>query len=430
LVDWAYDGIWLGLQGGKDVVDEAVEICEEHDIKLNGVWCQDWEGINMTCQGKQLFWNWEYDGELYPDLPEYIEELNEKGVKFLGYINPYLNDCAPLYKEARENDYLLKTSEGTILCDDSTPENCFGILDLSNPEAFEWIKSIIKENMIDIGIDGYMCDYGEYTPIDIRTKAGIDPEAFHNQYPFLWAKVNYEALKETDTLDKVTFFMRSGYSHSSQYTPIIWAGDQLVTWSVHDGLCSVIPAGISLGLCGIGYFHFDIGGFHSLAGQERSKEIFLRWTELAAFSVIMRSHEGIKPWDNWQYDSDEETLAHISRMVDIHVKLKPYLTHASEIYQKRGIPIMRACFLHYDDPELYDLKYQFLLGRDLLVAPVINPNQNVWEVYLPEDDWIHLWSGERMQNGWVTVEAPIGKPPVFYREQSEFKDLFQDLCDT
>lgn len=429
LVDWAYDGIWLGLQGGKDIVNEAIEKCNKHNIQLKGVWCQDWEGINMTCQGKQLFWNWAYDGELYPDLPKYIEELNEQGIKFLGYINPYLNDCAPLYKEAKEKDYLLKTSDGTILCDDSTPENCFGILDLSNPNAFEWIKSVIKENMIKIGLDGYMCDYGEYTPLDIITQSGIDPEAFHNQYPYLWAKANYEALEETDTLDKVTFFMRSGYSHSSKYTPIIWAGDQLVTWSIHDGLRSVIPAGLSLGLCGVGYFHFDIGGFHSLVGQERTKEIFLRWTELATFSVIMRSHEGIKPWDNWQYDSDDETLDFIARMVDIHVAMKPYFIQASEIYQEKGIPIMRACFLHYDDPELYDLKYQFLLGRDLLVAPVIEPNKDKHKVYLPEDSWIHLWSDEQVKSGWITVDAPIGKPPVFYRAQSEYKNLFNKLKD-
>jgi alpha-glucosidase len=428
LVDWAYDGLWLGLQGGKEFVEKAIEICKEYKIKLNAVWCQDWEGINMTCQGKQLFWNWEYDDVLYPNLPSYIKVLNDKGIKFLGYINPYLNNSGSLYKEAKQKGYLIKTEHGEIFYDDSTPENCFAILDLSNPDAFEWIKSIIVNNLINVGLDGYMCDYGEYTPINIKLHSGIDPEAFHNQYPVLWAKVNYEALKETNSLNNVTFFNRSGYTHTSKYVPLMWAGDQLVTWSVDDGLPSVIPAGISLGLCGIGYFHFDIGGFHSLMGQKRTKEIFLRWTELAAFSIIMRSHEGIKPWENWQYNSDEETLYHLSKMVKIHVKLKPYFQNCSEIYQKRGIPIIRPCFLHYDhEPILFDLKYQFLLGKDLLVAPVIKPNQTEWKVYLPEDNWIHLWTDERFSKGWITIGAPIGQPPVFYRTTSRYKELFEEI---
>ncbi len=428
LVDWAYDGLWLGLQGGKEVIEKAIKICKEHKIKLSAVWCQDWEGINMTCQGKQLFWNWEYDHKLYPDLPNYIEELQKKNIKFLGYINPYLNNLGSLHKEAKKKGYLIKNFEGEILYDDSTPENCFAIIDLTNPEAFEWIKYVIINNMIKIGLDGYMCDYGEYTPLDINLHSGIDPEAFHNQYPVFWARVNYEALKQTNSLDKVTFFNRSGYTHSSKYVPIMWAGDQLVTWSIHDGLPSIIPAGLSLGLCGIGYFHFDIGGFHSLMGQKRTKEIFLRWTELAAFSIIMRSHEGIKPWDNWQYNSDEETLKHLSKMVKIHIKLKLYFQSCSNIYQKKGLPIMRPCFLHYDnDPILYDLKYQFLIGRDLLIAPVIKPNQKEWNIYLPEDDWIHLWTSQKFSKGWITISAPIGKPPVFYRAKSKYRELFKDL---
>ncbi|TXT64672.1 MAG: Sulfoquinovosidase [Promethearchaeota archaeon] len=430
LVDWVYDGLWLGLQGGREVVNAKISKAKEHNISVNAVWCQDWEGINMTSQGKQLFWNWEYDEELYPDLPQYIEELNKSGIKFLGYINPYLNDKAPLHDEALEKGCLIKIKDGEILYDDSTAENCFGILDLSNPQTFDWIKSVIIKNMIEIGMDGYMCDYGEYTPIDVSCHSGISGEEFHNQYPVLWAKVNYEALKKSDSLDKVTFFMRSGYTHSSKYAPMIWAGDQLVTWSIDDGLASVIPAGISAGLCGIGYFHFDIGGFHSLGDFKRTKEVFMRWAELAAFSVVMRTHEGIRPWDNWQFDSDKETLEHLSKMVKVHVHLKPYLERLSEEYQKKGLPIMRGCFLHYpDDIIFHNLKYQYLLGADLLIAPVIKPKKSLWRVYLPKDLWIHIWNGDEYEGGWTNVQAPIGKPPVFYRKDSQFAKLFSRIKD-
>jgi len=428
LVDWAYDGLWLGLQGGKDIVNQKIKIAKEHDIQINAVWCQDWEGINMTSLGKQLFWNWEYDEELYPDLNKYIEDLNGQGIKFLAYINPYLNDKGSLYKKAKEKGYLLKNLDGDICLDDSTAENCFGILDLSNPETLEWIKSLVIKNMIGIGIDGYMCDYGEYTPIEVAPHSGIAGDEFHNKYPVIWARVNYEALEENNSLDEVTFFTRSGYTHTSRYSPMIWAGDQLVSWSMDDGLASVIPAGISIGLCGVGYYHFDIGGFHSLGELKRTKEIFMRWAELAAFSVVMRTHEGIRPWDNWQFDSDEETLEHLSKMVKVHIKLKPYLKHLSDEYQRDGLPIMRGCFLHYQDVKtLHNLKYQYMLGADILVAPVIKPRRNKWRVYLPEDNWIHLWSGIEYSKGWVDIDSPLGHPPVFYRKDSLFSNLFAKI---
>lgn len=428
LVDWAYDGLCLGLQGGKEILNKKIAKAKQHNIKVNAVWCQDWEGINMTSQGKQLFWNWQYDKELYPNLPKYIEELNQQGIKFLGYINPYLNDQGPLHQEAKEKGFLLKDLNGHILYDDSTAENCFAILDLSNFEALEWIKTVIIKNMIEIGMDGYMCDYGEYTPVEIACHSGMDGEEFHNNYPVLWAKINYEALKETNNLNKLTFFMRSGYSHTSKYSPMIWAGDQLVAWSMDDGLASVIPAGISIGICGIGYYHFDIGGFHSLGDFKRSKEIFMRWAELAAFSVLMRTHEGIKPWDNWQFDSDEETLNHLRKMVDVHISLKPYLKRLSEEYQELGLPIMRGCFLHYsNDITLHNLKYEYLLGPDMLVAPVIKPKRNKWRVYLPKDSWIHLWSGVEYSGGWFDIDSPLGNPPVFYRKDSQHSNLFAKI---
>ena len=89
---------------------------------------------------------------------------------------------------------------------------------------------------------------------------------------------------------------------------------------------------------------------------------------------------------------------------------------------------MRPCFLHYEnDPELHNLKYQYLFGRDLLVAPVYKSNQKLWKIYLPEDEWIHLWSDIEYKKGWVEVDAPIGKPPVFYLKESKFSELFTQI---
>jgi alpha-glucosidase len=104
------------------------------------------------------------------------------------------------------------------------------------------------------------------------------------------------------------------------------------------------------------------------------------------------------------------------------------MQNLSEEYINTGIPPIRACYIHYEnDLELHKIKYQYLFGRDLLIAPVIKPNMMEWEVYLPEDNWIHLWSENKYKGGWVTVESPLGNPPVFYREFSAYSKLFKLL---
>ncbi|MES1770686.1 alpha-glucosidase [Escherichia coli] len=123
-----------------------------------------------------------------------------------------------------------------------------------------------------------------------------------------------------------------------------------------------------------------------------------------------------------------ETIAHFARMTSVFTTLKPYLKEAVALNAKSGLPVMRPLFLHYeDDAHTYTLKYQYLLGRDILVAPVHEEGRSDWTLYLPEDNWVHAWTGEAFRGGEVTVNAPIGKPPVFYRADSEWAALFASL---
>jgi alpha-glucosidase len=226
----------------------------------------------------------------------------------------------------------------------------------------------------------------------------------------------------------VLFFMRAGYHGSTRLSPAFWAGDQLVSWSINDGLATAIPAGISLGLQGGAHFHSDLGGFTTVAWVRRSKELFLRWAELAAFTLQMRSHEGNRPERNWQFDSDSETLDFLARMTRIFDGLKAYRLQALREYQQTGLAPIRHPYLHYEaDPQIHALKYQYLLGRDLLVAPVISPRRRSRYVYLPDDRWIHLWSAKPCNPGWQRVPAALGQPPVFYREASPFARDFAAL---
>jgi sulfoquinovosidase len=427
LPDWVYNGVVLGIQGGTDVVEQKLEKVLAKGMKVSGVWCQDWQGKRITSFGKRLMWNWKWNENEYPELDEKIAEWKENDIRFLGYINPYVAIEGDLYKEAEDKGYLALNTEGNTYLVDFGEFYC-GVVDFTNEEATEWYKQVIKENMIDFGLDGWMADFGEYLPTDVVLKNGVDAKMMHNAWPTMWAKANYEAVSEAGKLGEIVYFMRAGYTGIQKYCTLLWGGDQSVDWSLDDGLASVIPAALSSGMSGCGLHHSDIGGYTSLHGNKRSKELLMRWAEMGAFTPMMRTHEGNRPDDCFQFDGDEETLEHLARMSNVYVTMAPYIKSLVEENARRGIPVQRPLFMHYEEDEkTYDIQYQYLFGEDVLVAPVHQENQTEWEVYLPEDQWVHVWSGEEYTGGSVTVHAPLGYPPVFYRKKSIWSELFSKL---
>ncbi|MBN8436331.1 alpha-glucosidase [Priestia flexa] len=427
LPDWVYNGVILGIQGGTEVVEEKLNKALEKGVKVAGVWCQDWQGKRITSFGKRLMWNWEWNQDEYPKLDQKIVEWKQKGIRFLGYINPYVAVEGHLYKEANEKGYLALNEAGETYLVDFGEFYC-GVVDFTNEEATQWYKKVIQTNMIEFGLDGWMADFGEYLPTDVVLKNEEDAKKMHNAWPTLWAKTNYEAVSEAGKLGEVVYFMRAGYTGVQKYCTLLWGGDQSVDWSRDDGLASVIPAALSSGMTGCGLHHSDIGGYTSLHGNKRSKELLLRWTEMAAFTPFMRTHEGNRPDDCFQFDGDDETLEHLAKMTTVYTTLAPYTKSIVKENADRGIPVQRPLFMHYEqDEKAYDIQYQYLYGQDLLVAPVHQELQTKWDVYLPEDDWVHLWSGKEYRGGEVSVEAPIGYPPVFYRKSSEWKALFKKI---
>lgn len=429
LPDWVYNGIILGIQGGTEFVLDKKDELKEKGLKLSALWCQDWQGVKHTSFGKRLSWNWEWNQELYPELDQKIEELKKEEIRFMGYINPYVLEGKSLYQQAVENDYLAYDNEGEVYLVDFGEFYC-GVVDFTNPEAFKWYKEVIKENLIDFGLDGWMADFGEYLPTDCVLANGKSAEIMHNAWPAIWAKLNYEAVEEAQKLEEILYFMRAGFTGNQKYCTLMWAGDQSVNWSLDDGLASVIPAALSMGMTGCGLHHSDIGGYTSLHGNIRSRELFMRWAEMAAFTPVMRTHEGNRPEENFQFYDDQKAIKHLKKMTDVYTKLKSYLKAAVKENAERGIPVQRPLFLHYeDDKKTYDLKYQYLLGRDLLVAPVYKENKEEWDLYLPDDNWIHFWTGKEYSGGEINVEAPLGQPPVFYRKESKYRELFEEAAE-
>ncbi len=418
LPDWVHDGEILGVQGGTAIMDKKLKTALDHDMAVAGVWIQDWEGRRVTAVGKQLYWNWVWDEELYPDLDKRIGEYAAMGVKILGYCNTFLAVEKPLYKIAAEKGYCVKDKDGNDYLVTITTFPA-AMVDLTNPDAYEWIKGVIKEHMIHFGLAGWMADFGEYLPTDCVLYSGEDPFVVHNTWPALWAKCNREAIRETGNEGKILFFTRAGYTGTGKYSTMMWNGDNHVDFSVDLGLPSVIPAMLSLTCCGFGLSHSDIGGYTTFYNLRRSEELFMRWCEMNAFSPLLRGHEGLNPDLNAQFDASEAVLRHGKYMSQIHKQLRPYLVAADRKNSETGVGIVRPLFFYYDEARAYKEMHEYLLGRDILVAPVIEQGATTRDVYLPEDGWIHAPTGKQYRGGVHTVEAPIGSIPVFYRKDAD-----------
>jgi len=430
LPDWVLNGAIVGLKQGAESFDR-LQAYVASGAAISGLWCEDWVGLRITSFGKRLFWDWKWNAERYPGLDQKITELAGQGIRFLGYVNPYLCVDGSLFPVAEQAGYLAKRldSDATYLVDFG--EFDCGVVDFTNPEAADWFAdTIIGGEMLDFGLSGWMADFGEYLPTDVRLANGVDGMLMHNAWPTIWAKVNADAVASRGKTGEALFFMRAGYTGVQRYCPLLWAGDQSVDFTRHDGIGTVVCAALSSGLLGNAYHHSDIGGYTSLFGNVRTAELLMRWSEMAAFTAVMRSHEGNRPDQNLQLDQDPEVLAHFARMTRIYRHLAPYIRFLGTEASEAGLPLQRPLFLHHeDDARTYAEQTQYLFGRDLLVAPVLEAGVRSRTVYLPAGtDWIHVWTGQAFAGGQdIEISAPFGQPPVFYRPGGDHDVLFQSL---
>ena len=430
LPEWAFSGAILGLKDGLNSF-ARMEAMIAAGAEVTGLWCEDWVGLRVTSFGKRLFWDWKASESRYPGLREKIVELAGRGIRFLAYVNPYLAADGALFGEAATAGYLARRMEAEepYLVDFGEFEA--GVVDFTLPAAAAWFaERVIGQEMLDLGVAGWMADFGEYLPIDVRLADGTHGMLAHNAWPTLWAEVNARAVAFRGKTGDVVFFMRAGFAGVSRFCPLLWAGDQSVDFSRHDGIGTVIRAALSSGLVGNAYHHSDLGGYTSLFGNVRTPELMMRWSELCAFSPVMRSHEGNRPEENLQLDGDPQVRSHFVRMSRIHAALAPYVASLCDEAVGSGLPLQRPLLLDYEeDAGCWGIETQYAYGRDLVVAPVIEAEPRVWPVYLPAGvRWVHLWSGKRYGSGVVTVDAPLGAPPVFYREDSKYAALFNSIA--
>jgi alpha-glucosidase len=444
LPEWAGRGALVGMQGGTDAVRTRWAELAAQGTPIAAFWLQDWVGRRQTLIGSQLWWNWELDEQRYPGWDELVSDLAASGIRVLTYVNPFLADVSTktgvvrhLLPEAVAAGHVVEREGGGPYLIENTDFSA-ALVDLSSDDARAWLKDVIAEQILGAGASGYMADYGEALPFDCVLHSGEDPAAWHNRYPGEWARLHRELLVELGLEDEALVFLRAGHTRSPSYAGLFWLGDQLVTFDEHDGLRSMIKGLLSSGVSGMSLNHADIGGYTTVSALfynlHRSEELLLRGMEAAAFTAAFRTHEGSVPEDNVQFYTNDTTRAHFARFASVFALLADVRAGLMQEATERGWPLARHLALHYpDDPVSWGIEYQWLLGPDLLVAPVSEQGADSVEVYLPAGLWVHVWTGDvigsELSGTWTLVDAPLGRPPVFHRLGSAAGQAFVAALD-
>lgn len=437
---WLTRGAVVGMQGGTQKVREVWDKLKAMGTPISAFWLQDWVGQRNTSFGKQLWWNWELDQQRYPDFKSLTTDLKASGIRTMGYLNPFLVDASRkpgvqrnLYQEALEKGYFVRNDEGEPYLLQQTDFKA-GLIDFTNQDATRWLMDVVQKNLIDQGFSGWMADFGEGLPYDARMYSGSSGKVNHNLYPVMWAVFNRNLIDQQENPEEYVFFTRSGFTGSPYFSSLFWTGDQLVSWDDKDGIKTAVMGLLSSGFSGFSFNHPDIGGYttikNPLQSYTRSKELLLRWMELSAFTTVFRTHEGNRPEDNVQFYSDDETLKQFDRMAKVYRAWGFYRSQLILEASRTGLPVVRHMFLQFpQDPKVLDITYQqYMVGRDLLFAPVLNPGQQEVNVYLPAGTWTEVWTGQVFQSTEgqeVTVKAPPGYPAVFYPAGSRVGEKFR-----
>ncbi len=414
---WGF-GPWVGIQGGQDDVLAEADALEAAQVPFTALWAQDWTGKRgFVTSGDDVGvqYRWTADDELYPDLAGMISTLHDRGIRFLGYANPFVQLDLPDHAQDMIDMGLVALDANGEPYEFTSPAASRAVSpDFTNPATAEYIKGFLRAMITTYGMDGWMADFGEWAPVDAVLSTGRDPMLAHNTFPAEWHRLSREVFEEERPDGDWAVFTRSGWAGEQGVAQIVWIGDQEADFLPSDGLPTVVPAMLNLGLTGMPFVTHDIAGF---SGGPSTKELWLRWCELGAFTPIMRTHEGLKRSLNWNWDGDAETTAHFRRFARIHELLLPELLELAEAAASSSLPILRHLTLVFpDDVASRTVADQFMLGDTLLVAPVVTEGATTKQVYLPPGTWFHVWTGTMYTGGQsVVVDAPIGQPPVFSR---------------
>lgn len=380
---WSF-GLWLSTSFttsyDEDTVTSFIDGMAQREIPLHV--------FHFDC-----FWmeacewcNFEWDPKTFPDPRGMLGRLKEKGLKICVWINPYIAQKSPLFREAMEKRYLVEYPNGDVWQWDRWQAG-MGLVDFTNPDACAWYQGKLRA-LLDMGVDCFKTDFGERIPTEVVWHDGSDPLKMHNFYTQLYNRCVFDLLLRERGQGEAVLFARSATAGGQQF-PVHWGGD---CWGTYESMAESLRGGLSLCLSGFGFWSHDMGGFEKTAPAH----VYKRWAAFGLLSTHSRLHGSSSYRVPWLYDDEAvDVLRHFTRL---RCTLMPYLWAQANLTAQTGVPMMRAMVMEFPDPACKYLDTQYMLGESLLVAPVFSERGRA-EYYLPRGTWVNLLTGESREGG-------------------------------
>lgn len=365
---------------------------------------------------KVFTWN----KENYEDPKKLMNDLKEMGYKVVTIIDPgvKVEEGYSVYEEGEKAGYFVKDKEGNTYVNAVWPGDSV-FPDFGRKEVRDWWADKQKF-LLDMGVRGVWNDMNEPAsfkgpfPDDVVFTDEDQPSThkeMHNLYGHNMGKATYEGLRKHDGR-RPFVITRACYSGSQKYM-LGWTGDNQSLWT-HLRL-SVVQL-CNSGLSGFPFIGTDVGGF----GSDTTKELLTRWVQVGCFSPFFRNHcaKGRSNQEPWVFD--EETLNIYRKFVNLRYQLLPYLYDTFWEASKTGIPMIRPLVLEYEeDSNVHNLNDEFMVGSNLLVAPVLEQGARARLVYLPAGGWYDYETKHRYEGGtYIVKEAPLDTCPMFVKENT------------
>lgn len=369
-----------------------------------------WLDIDYMDGYRVFTWN----KDAFPDPQRMLATLREQGFRVITIIDPGVkyDPGYPVFDEAWEKDLLCRTPAGAIYVGQVWPGRT-AFPDFSLAAARAWWGRLNAEH-VQSGLAGIWNDMNEPATGDIPCDAmnfggGKLPHArFHNQYATLMAMGTVEGLRIALPHRRTFVLSRAGSPGIQRYAAN-WLGDNCSRWE-HLGMS--IPMAMGFGVSGQPFVGADVGGFI----EDATPELLVRWYQYGALTPFCRNHNHQGQNDQYPWAFGDAVKAMCRQAIELRYRLLPYLYTVFLEASETGAPVQRPLVFDYqDDPGVRQVDDQFLLGRDLLVAPIYQQGQTARLVYLPAGTWYDQDDAAHAGPDWITASAPLDKIPFFVR---------------
>lgn len=400
---WSF-GLWLSAcftpEYNQDIMNGFLTKMEDRGIPVSvfhfdPYWMKPFEWVSL-----------EWDKNTFPDPKATLDFLKAGRRKNCLWINPYIGQKSPLFREGREKGYLLKKTDGRIWQTDRWQPG-MAIVDFTNPEAREWFAGKLAD-LVDLGTDCFKTDFGERIPVKgVQWYDGSDPVRMHNYYTYLYNKTVFDMLRKKLGRHNACVFARSGVAGSQQF-PVHWGGDCSASY---PSMAETLRGGLSLAMAGFGFWSHDISGFENTA----TPDLYKRWCAFGLLSSHSRLHGNHSYRVPWLFD--EESCEVLKKFTRMKMRMMPYLYAKAVESTQTAVPMMRPMVMEFEkDYTCHTLDMQYMLGDQLLVAPIFN-EAGLARYYLPEGRWTHYFTGEVRTGGkWFEEYYDYFSLPLYVRE--------------